>query len=82
MREYIALCLLRGWLCSELKDFINYGGVGNTLALTLLKIIFILTMINITGDISYPIIETVKNIAVILMLCSWKNSSTSEEYHN
>jgi hypothetical protein len=62
MREYIALCLLGGWLCSELKDFINYGGVGNTLAFTLLKIIFILMMIIVTGAmaISYPIIERIR----------------------
>jgi len=42
MRLLITLAILTGWLVTELKDFVNGGGVSNILAFGLLKICFIL----------------------------------------
>jgi hypothetical protein len=42
---FLGIAMLSGWLVVELKDFFSSGGMGNSLAFTLLKIIFIFTLI-------------------------------------
>ncbi len=49
MRLYILIALFSGWLIIELKDFLSNGGINNMLAFTLLKIVFIVTAMIITG---------------------------------
>ena len=49
MRLYILIALFSGWLIIELKDFLSNGGINNTLAFTLLKIVFIVTAMIVTG---------------------------------
>jgi hypothetical protein len=45
MKWLILLAVLAGWLVSELKDFFKAGALENTLALSLLKIVFICAVI-------------------------------------
>ena len=68
MRELAILAIFGGWLCAELKDFFINGGVNNTLAFSLLKIMFILMMIIVFGAIatSHPILATIRRIANFL----------------
>lgn len=47
MEILIIMSLLSGWLVTELKDFILIGGIQNSFAFILLKIIFISTCIAI-----------------------------------
>ena|ERR1700733_8155262 len=49
MRLYILIALFSGWLIIELKDFLSNGGINNALAFTLLKIVFIITAMIVTG---------------------------------
>ena len=72
MRDLVILALLAGWLASELKDFFINGGISNTLAFSLLKIIFIIAIILIIAAIttSYGIFRRVRNLATLLELPS------------
>ncbi len=45
LKWFIGLAALVGWLVTELKDFIQLGGVSNFLAFGILKICFILFVI-------------------------------------
>ena len=51
MTMIVVLALLSGWLVTELKDFFSNGGVTNTLAFGLLKMIVIVVMILIFSAI-------------------------------
>src|SRR6185437_11264888 len=65
MKLVLILSLLAGWLISELKDFLTNGGIGNILAFSLLKIIFISVFILGLGGmlgVSHVIVAAFKEI--------------------
>lgn len=64
----VILSLLSGWMISKLKDFFINGGITNSLAFTLLKIIFISALMLINGALiigSHVVVKLWKNFLAV-----------------
>ena len=72
MRDLVILAILSGWLITELKDYFINSGISNTLAFSLLMIIFIIAIILVIAAMttSYGIFRTVRNLTTLLELPS------------